>query len=212
MKRDLEAFSRDIVSLIETSGDTGDSGDKLEKSLRESDIFVPTHRAGVSPLVSEWGQRVSTSGGRKDKQLHKDDSCVPTVPTVATRFQQVQNRSTETGVPADWHAVVAELHRREPVEWLSVDRWMQVISDAEILLTDWGQAADRLGWTAHNLFGVHPTAPAARFDAMGLLLLIQGGTVLAMTERTATIRRSTGALLTYRRRSQAGVLLSEVQL
>ena len=50
MMHDLEAFFRDIVTLIKTSGDTGGSGDKLKKSLPHSDFFVPTRQAEVSPL------------------------------------------------------------------------------------------------------------------------------------------------------------------
>ena len=66
-------------------------------------------------------------------------------------------------------------------------------------------------WTALDLFGVHPLAPAAGFDVMGLLLLIQGGAVVALTDAAATIRRPSGAVLTFRRHPQSSrILLSEV--
>ena len=54
MKHDLQAFSRDIVTLIKMSGDTGGSGDKSEKSLQRNDYFVPTRETMVSPLKDEW--------------------------------------------------------------------------------------------------------------------------------------------------------------
>ena len=55
-------------------------------------------------------------------------------------------------------------------------------------------------------------APAARFDVMGLLPLLHEGAVIALTEDAATIRRSSNALLTYRRGDQAGaVCITEVK-
>ena len=53
MKHDLQAFSRDIVALIKTSGDIGGSGDKSEKSLQHKDYLVPTREEIVSPLKNE---------------------------------------------------------------------------------------------------------------------------------------------------------------
>jgi hypothetical protein len=83
-----------------------------------------------------------------------------------------------------------------------------VLSDAENFLSRWGAAAHALGWTALDLFGVHPTVPAARFDVMGLVLLICGGEVIALTASSATIRRRSGAVLTYRRGDQTGAVAS----
>jgi hypothetical protein len=108
--------------------------------------------------------------------------------------------------PDSWHTVLAAMEGRSCPEWISLDRWHEVISDAEIFLSRWGSAAHSLGWTALDLFGVHPTAPA-RVDVMGLLLLIQGGEVLALTMDAATIRRKTGAVLTYRRPAAPGAIL-----
>src|SRR4051812_22048229 len=87
MKHDLEALSRDIVSLIKTSGDTGGNGDKLKKSLPHSDFFVPTRQTGVSPLESDWGHGVAASGDRKSERLQLVAGGVPTVPTATTNFQ-----------------------------------------------------------------------------------------------------------------------------
>jgi hypothetical protein len=116
------------------------------------------------------------------------------------------------GAPPEWHAILAELVRPECPEWITTDRWQHVLSDAESFLTRWGSAAHSLGWTALDLFGVHPLAPGARFDVVGLLLLTQGGTVVALTAGAATIRRRAGSVLTYRRSPTVGaVLLSELR-
>lgn len=212
MKHDLEAFSREIVSLIKTSGDTGGSGDTSKKPLQSKDFSVPTRRAVVSPLVSDWGHRNTASGDRKGEHLQPFAGGVPNVPTATTKFRGCLTGDAKDRAPADWHAILAELERQSCPDWLSPDRWNHVLPDAESFLKCWGSAARLLGWTALDLFGVHPLAPSARFDVMGLLLLTQGGAVVALTADGATIRRSAGSVLTYRRCTTPGaVLLSELR-
>jgi hypothetical protein len=212
MKHDLEAFSRDIVTLIKKSGDSGGSGDKLEKPLSQKDFCVPTRETGVSPLEHDWGQICATSGDRKSPISQPVATGVPTVPTATTHFTGAEDWDEEGRAPAEWHAVLAEMERHSCPDWLTPDRWDAVLSDAENFLSRWGAAAHALGWTALDLFGVHPTVPASRFDLMGLLPLVQGGTVIALTEDGATLRRKTGAVLSYRRCTAPGaVLISEVR-
>jgi hypothetical protein len=50
-----------------------------------------------------------------------------------------------------------------------VHRWHQFISDAGTFLDQWSREAERLGWRAKELFGLHPVAPMARYDRMGLI-------------------------------------------
>jgi hypothetical protein len=52
---------------------------------------------------------------------------------------------------------------------MSHERWDLLLGDAENFLTQWGSTASALGWVALDLYGVHPVAPAARFDVMGFL-------------------------------------------
>jgi hypothetical protein len=84
-----------------------------------------------------------------------------------------------------------------------------LLHDAARFLDRWSSTAHAMGWTALDLFGVHPTRPAVRFDVMGLLLLMQGGEVTALTEESAAIRRPSGAILRFHRPAAGGVLLSE---
>ncbi len=132
---------------------------------------------------------------------------VTTVTSVTTCFEGGAASSVTDRPPAEWHAVLAGLERCNPVDWLAPDRWSAMVLDAENFLTRWGNVAEHLGWTALDLFGVHPFAPGARIGCWGLLLLIQGGEVVALTADTAMIRRQSGAALTYRRCDQAGVVL-----
>ena len=78
-------------------------------------------------------------------------------------------------------------------------RWHIMLEDAQAFLETWGAQAERLGWTAADLFGLHPTAPLARYDCMGLVWLLRERPVVALTESEATIRANSGATLTFRR-------------
>lgn len=207
MKHDLEAFSRDIVTLIKMSGDTGDTGDTSKKPLKNRDNSVPNNRAVMSPLGLNWGQAVAASGDRKGETLQSVADPVPSVPGATTKIQQGLARDGASSERSEWHAILADLERQSPPEWLSASRWCELLSDAESFLSRWSDAAQSLGWTALDLFGVHPQAPASRFDAMGLLLLTQGGAVVALTEDGATVRRQTGAVLSYHRCPTANAVL-----
>jgi hypothetical protein len=85
----------------------------------------------------------------------------------------------------------------------TAERWRYIVDDAAAFLTQWGLTAANLGWSAHNLFGVHSAAPAARYNAMGLIPLLHSDQVVALTESTATIRKQSGAVLRFSRTHQA---------
>lgn len=136
---------------------------------------------------------------------------VTTVTSVTTDFEQDLTTTNSGNYPSEWHAILEELRQTKSPNWLSDERWVELLSDAEAFLSTWGSSAERLGWTALDLFGVHPIAPAVRFDVMGLIPMLTGGEVIGLTDAVATIRRPSGAILTYRRPEPGAVLLSEVK-
>ncbi|WOH66182.1 hypothetical protein [Bradyrhizobium sp. BWA-3-5] len=207
MKHDLQAFSRDIMALMKMSGDSGGSGDTFEKSLRHMDFFVPTQETIVSPLENEWGQPLAASGDRKPQQIESVTQGVPSVPTATTDFEEGRTTQFFEDDPAGWHAILQQLKRMQAPDWAGAERWSQMIEDANAFLSNWDRAACDLGWTALDLFGVHPVAPGRRYDLMGLMMLLGGGTVFALTEQTAAFRRPSGSALTYRRKHMSGATL-----
>ena len=64
-----------------------------------------------------------------------------------------------------------------------------------------------MGWSPADLFGLHtvPDKPhpsysrMSRYDTTGLLWLLQGRPVVALTEGTAAIQNPTGNITTYRK-------------
>ena len=113
----------------------------------------------------------------------------------------------EVGVtPAPFAKALARLKYKCP-PYIDPARWQQCLVDAQAFLDRWGEQALTLGWTTVDLFGLHepPTQPhpsynrLARYDATGLLWLLQGCAVVALTEATAVVRGATGGVMTYRR-------------
>jgi hypothetical protein len=100
----------------------------------------------------------------------------------------------------------SELERRCP-EHVDLDSWRQTVEDARWFLSKWGEQAEALDWSAADLFGLAPVPekPAAnyrrlsRYDQTGLLWLLRGRPVVALTDTTAAIQCPTGAIVTYRR-------------
>ena len=91
-------------------------------------------------------------------------------------------------------SVLVALESRCP-DFVPVDRWQQAIVDGKTFLARWGDQAHALGWTAKDLFGLL-TVPEhakpsfnrlARYDETGLIWLLCGREVVALTDATAAI-------------------------
>lgn len=86
------------------------------------------------------------------------------------------------------------------------DRWRQAVIDAACFLDQWGAQAISLGWATLDVFSAHPTHPTERLDCAGLVVLLHGDELAALTADTARIRTSSGALLTCYRRPRPGAV------
>jgi hypothetical protein len=103
--------------------------------------------------------------------------------------------------------VLAALEARCP-EHIEPARWQQAVEDGRAFLSRWGEQADALGWTAKDLFGLL-TVPGhakpsfnrlSRYDEIGLVWLLDGRQVVALTEGTAAIQNPATASITMYRR------------
>ena len=93
---------------------------------------------------------------------------------------------------------------RECPDYVEAERWQQCLIDAQRFLAEWGEQAEGLGWASRDLFGLAPVPdkPGAnyrrlsRYDLTGLIWLLRGDPVIALTETTAAIRHATGHITT----------------
>lgn len=93
-----------------------------------------------------------------------------------------------------------------PPHNLSSEAWRQLLLDTDSFFQRWAGRPELIAWSDEDLLGVHPCAPASRYDAMGLLLLIRGGAVIKLCDHCATIRTLGGSRLTYRKPGIEGVV------
>jgi hypothetical protein len=124
-----------------------------------------------------------------------------TAKTITSTVAQEEPVVAERGgaIPAEWARHIALLKSNEPRLGMSPLHWSQFVRDARRFLAEWGAEAARLGWSAEDVFGMHPLAPEARYDVMGLVPLIRGNEVVSISEQRATIRTPGGGHMTYYR-------------
>ena len=99
-----------------------------------------------------------------------------------------------------WEKGVARLASTLPPRDYPARAWQQLIADAERFLDHWGAQAAAFGWRDWELFGCHKGAPWGRIQGMGLILLLRGRELAALTATEAVIRTRTGTHQTYRRK------------
>jgi hypothetical protein len=91
-------------------------------------------------------------------------------------------------------AAFAALRQRCP-DLVDGAAWQRIVEDSRRFLADWGAEAERLGWTADDIFGLPPVPerPAwnysrlARLDQVGLIWLLRGRRVVALSADQAVI-------------------------
>jgi hypothetical protein len=140
------------------------------------------------------------------------NSCLATTEQPPIDVQQAhllgdKSDKSDRRVPRSAFAEALSSLESQCPDHVEADRWQQCVTDAQGFLADWCDQAAALGWTARELLGLHPVparpAPAycrlARYDHLGLLWLLQGRTVAAITDATATIRTPSGGTLVYRK-------------
>jgi hypothetical protein len=104
------------------------------------------------------------------------------------------------GTIAAWTDGVARLRAIARPRTYPEHAWQQLIVDAERFIDGWAAQAAALGWQDWEIFGCHGWAPWGRVQGMGLVLLLHGRSLAALTATEAVIRSRTGARQTYRRK------------
>jgi hypothetical protein len=117
-----------------------------------------------------------------------------------------RSRRTERVYRVTGRRALARLDIAERPPDFTEKAWRQLVEDGGRFLDRWASEAARRGWSALDVFGVHPAAPSTTYDAIGLVPLIRGGDVVAIRSDRATVRTQEGTLLTYLRRPQPGAI------
>jgi hypothetical protein len=111
----------------------------------------------------------------------------------------------DAGIPRAWAEGFAALQRAQPPDWAlrRPGTWPALINAVGLFLDHWGRQAAELGWDPTDLFGAQQATPLARIDQQGLAFFLREGcSVLGITAQGATIRRPSGIVQTFAKRSK----------
>jgi hypothetical protein len=105
------------------------------------------------------------------------------------------------GVPREWAEGFARLSPDRVPTDVPARRWARFIDDVgQFLDGGFAEQSAALGWSPFDLFGADPEKPFARIDRAGLLWLLNGARVVALTESAATVEAVGGVRNTFRRK------------
>jgi hypothetical protein len=105
------------------------------------------------------------------------------------------------GIPRAWAEGFAALCTMPAPIGFSPERWQRTVDAAGIFLDRWADTAITCGWTDLDVFGCDPDRPDARFDCMGLVMLLDRCTIVGIDENGADlVITGTGSRQRYRRR------------
>jgi hypothetical protein len=214
---DWSAILAHAFEMARKCGDTGDSGDSPANALlplaNSPRILVTARNTPAVTVVTFLDDHAVTavttaSAGGGDKVKRE----IPST-TQEDRRSVTTVTAVTVGIYPRGRCVMDRLRSMVPPESFSPEAWHQLLLDTDSFFQRWAEQAELLAWSDKDLIGVHPRAPAARYDAMGLLFLIRGGEVIELHDQCATIRSQRGSLLVYRKYGHPGaVLLWEIGL
>jgi len=123
---------------------------------------------------------------------------LPDADDLAERAALIEEGS---GCPRAWAEGYAALSMMSPPAGFMSQRWQRIVDAAGVFIDRWAAEAARCGWSAVDVFGCHPAAPDKRFDAMGLVLLLDRADVVAVDPDGADLMARNGGARTrfYRR-------------
>jgi hypothetical protein len=145
------------------------------------DSVTPPPKPAIAPPPSPLDRALATWGEAEDKR---------------TEIIELDDK-----IPREWGDGLARLRPDRALGDVPLKRWQRFVDDVGLFLDGrWAEKAAALGWGPLDLFGCDRDKPFARIDQAGLLWLLDGAKLLALTENTATIETRTGARQTWRRK------------
>jgi hypothetical protein len=160
----------------------------------------PPSECPIVPTVSCPPRNRDTAAGTLTTQGAGCNPCE----NVGDRSEAEEERTAiveqDGGIPPAWAEGLARLDPDRPPGDVPPRRWLRFVDDVGLFLDRWAAHAASLGWGPYDLFGCDRDRPFARIDRAGLLWLLNGDHIIALSENTATIETRTGARQTYRRK------------
>ena len=136
---------------------------------KPAEILTSAEGAQPSVTIVAFVKETDGEGGTQPRAAEQFS---PTVPTIADKR------------PGDYPQRGRKDSLRSaampPPTGFSPERWQRIIDATGVFLDRWAGEASCCGWSDLDVFGCHDTAPAARFDCMGLVLMLDRREVVAI--------------------------------
>jgi hypothetical protein len=179
----------------------------LEREARTEG--TPAKVAKVAKIAERSGTGAETLAGLATlaAPLPRSENCELTPePWTDAHDERAAIAEYDGGAPRAWAEGFARLDPSRPPADVPAKRWLRFIDDCGRFLDGrWPAKAADFGWGPLDLFGCDRERPFARIDHLGLLWLIDGRKLVALTKDTATVQSATGTHQThYRRPVQVG--------
>ena len=189
--------------------------DVLQNETRAPAPPKPAKAPKVDPAGAETLGGLDALGGA-EPEIRNSPAPPPAVDTaLATWGEAEEERAAifehDGGIPRGWAEGFARLDPNRPPGDVPLKRWQRFVDDVGKFLdsSPFCAIAASLGWGSHDLFGADRDRPFARIGECGLLWLLNGDRLVALSENTATIERRAGAQHTWRRKtSEPGRVLA----
>jgi hypothetical protein len=98
-----------------------------------------------------------------------------------------------SSLPDAWRVGLEQLGFMSPPIGFDKNRWEVGVQWARRIACEHGPAAIVMGWDAEDLFGLHPVAPAARYDSIGLAFVMkETDCIVSLNKERAIIRSARG--------------------
>lgn len=144
---------------------------------------------------------LTTAGFEQIEQIEQRTKPITASKINQESFEERAAMIEANGVPRDWAEGFATLCSMPCPDAYQQQRWEQIINDGGCFLDAWGKQAAALGWQALDVFGANPNCPEWRYDGMGLVVLLEGRRVVAITADAARIECGNGVYQTFNRRN-----------
>jgi hypothetical protein len=188
---------------------------KFSSALQRETRAPPPPKASKAPEADPIG--AETLGGLDTAEPETRNSAPPSpadrAPATWGEADEERAAIVEYGggiIPRSWAEGFARLDPNRPPGDVPAKRWLRFVDDVGTFLdSPLCAVAAALGWGPCDLFGCDRDRPFARIDHAGLLWLLNGDKLFALSEDTATIKTRTGARQTCRRKpSEPGRVLA----
>ncbi len=179
--------------------------DTLQNEVRAPPPPKPPKAPKVDPIEPPQAQSLGGLGALGGVASETENPPAPAEAALAAWGEAEDERAAivehDDNIPREWAEGFARLDTDRPPGDVPLKRWQRFVDDAGLFLDGpFCAVSAALGWGPLDLFGADRDSPFARVDQAGLLWLLDGNKLFAMTGNTATIETPTGARQTYRRK------------